>query len=191
MGVGKNEIRTAFGRFDVCGLKPPDNLIYSPLELREAMADEWEDLFKYTEPSLFLAAVPWVLKNCKWWPKPSDMMAAIDEIKRSTLAAKRREEPKQEPTARELDPNVKRLIADVLHNHTFAQTMDVEKDVIDEARAYFPHMSGDLIRKNYPEFCALADQRERILNNQNERGHRQVPRLDPRGFVMLDTIYVS
>lgn len=184
------DVAKAFARFEAVGLQMPTSLVYSAAEQRAVLIEEWVDLFKFTESSLFMASVPLVLKNCRFWPKPFDMAEAVEEIKRSTLAAKKREEPKQ-PSSRELDPSVKKLIADVLQNHSFAQSMPIEKDVTDEARSYFPGISDELIRKNYPEFRMLTEQRDRLFNDPSARGYRLKPRLNPNGAVILDTIFVS
>lgn len=187
--ASKQDIARAFGRFETCGLRMPDSLIYSPAEQREMLIEEWSDLFAYTEGANFMLAEAVVLKSCKYWPKPAEMMAAVDEVKRNfTVTAKRNSENAYVKPV-ELDPAVRKLIADVIAHHSFAETMEIEKEVVDEARSYFPQISDTLIRQNYCEFRQLADQRKRILVDSTGRtlnGFRKVPRLTTNGFVILE-----
>ena len=187
--ASKDDITRAFLRFDRLGFHVAlqVDLFKTLEEQREAVTAEWHDLFQYVETSVFNAAVPIVMKNSTFWPKPVEMMAAIDEVQRNKVAEKK-EADKGPVHYRELDPAVKDMISGVMEKHAFAHDMPIESEVFDVAHSFFPEISERLVRLNYCEFRQLADQNRAMLADnfgQVMQGRCLVPRLDARGFVTL------
>lgn len=188
--ASEHDIGKAFLRFERVGLHIAlqADLFETLEEQRQAIADEWYELFQYVETTLFNAAVPIVLKNCTFWPKPVEMMNAIDAARRELAAPGQKRDDKAAAPVRELDPETKAMISRVMASHSFAERMEIEQEVIDAARSYFPQIGEKLIRENYCEFRQLADQRKAMQADsfgQVMQGRCLVPRLDSRGFVIL------
>lgn len=170
-------ISQAFIYFDKIGFKRITSCEAEERELEKL----WHDLFKKLKPELFASACQKAVLRCKYWPKPAEVMDAIDELNRG-INSKIPEQLPASAVKRDVSKDRLKKMWDALESGkamAWAATLD-NTEVLAFARNLYPDMSGMNILKNYIEFWQL------LQSSKGYTEHKYVGYLDKKsGYIRL------
>lgn len=170
-------ISQAFIYFDKIGFKRITSCEAEEQELEKL----WHDLFKKLKPELFASACQKAVLRCRYWPKPAEVMDAIDELNQE-VNSKIPEQLPAPAVKRDISKErIKKLMAAV--NSGKAMQWAKEQDnteIINFAKSRYPDMSENQILKNYLEFWQL------LQSNKGYTDCKYIAYLDKKsGYIRL------
>lgn len=118
----------------------------------------WLDAFENVPDDVMMTAIRLTLQRCKYWPTIADINTSIKELHETIKPKKIKQLP---PDVDRTDKRVKYLL-DAVHDGRAAeyiQTFEIEPEVMNIAKSYFPEISEATVRKNYPEIYTLLEQK--------------------------------